>query len=309
MARRATILGTLVAAAAASMVVAAAQAPAPSPAAIANAKIEKVRDNLYVITGSSTENFDLFSGGNTAVFITDAGVVLVDTKIPNWGPTLVERVRSVTSKPITTIINTHAHGDHTGSNEFFPNVQAVVHENTKSNMARAPEFAGQKAKFLPARTYRDRLTLGSGQDRVELYYFGPAHTSGDTFVVFPALRVMHAGDVFAWKALPYTDVDNGGSPIQHPETIARALKAIPNVDTVIAGHIPLMTWADFREYGEFSADFANQARAAFKAGKTAEQAAKEYRVPARFKGYQLSAIEQVTPLSNFTAAFNELQKR
>jgi cyclase len=309
MTRRTTILGTLVAAAAASMAVAAAQAPAPSPAAIANAKIEKVRDNLYVITGSSVENFDLFSGGNTAVFITETGVVLVDTKIPNWGPTIVERVRSVTNKPITTIINTHAHGDHTGSNEFFPNVQAVVHENTKTNMARAPEFAGAKAKFLPGRTYRDRLTLGSGQDRVELYYFGPAHTSGDTFVVFPALRVMHAGDVFAWKALPYTDADNGGSPIQHPETIARALKAITNVDTVITGHIPVMAWTDFREYGEFSADFASQARAALKAGKTPDQAAKEYRIPARFKGYQVSVIEQVSPLANFTAAFEELQKR
>jgi cyclase len=307
MTRRVTILGTLVATAAASMAVAAAQAP-PSPAAIANAKIEKVRDNLYVITGSGTENFDLFSGGNTAVFITDAGVVLVDTKVPNWGPTIVERVRSVTNKPITTIINTHAHGDHTGSNEFFPAVQAVVHENTKTNMARAPEFAGDKAKFLPTRTYRDRLTLGSGQDRVELYYFGAAHTSGDTFVVFPALRVMHAGDVFAWKALPYTDVDNGGSPIQHPETMARALKAITNIDTVITGHTPVMTWADFREYGEFSADFANRARAALKAGKSAEQAAKEYSVPARFKGYKVSAIDQVTPLSNFTAAFNELRK-
>jgi cyclase len=309
MTRRATILGTLVAAATASMAVAAAQAPAPSPAAVANAKIEKVRDNLYVITGSSAENFELFSGGNTAVFITEAGVVLVDTKIPNWGPTIVERVRSVTNKPITTIINTHAHGDHTGSNEFFPNVQAVVHENTKTNMARAPEFAGAKAKSLPGRTYRDRLTLGSGQDRVELYYFGPAHTSGDTFVVFPALRVMHAGDVFAWKALPFTDVGNGGSPIQHPETIARALKAITNVDTVITGHTPVMAWADFREYGEFSADFANQARAALKAGKSAEQAAKEYRIPARFKGYQVSVIEQVSPLANFTAAFKELQKR
>jgi cyclase len=309
MTRRATILGTLVAAAAASMAVAAAQAPAPSPAAIANTKIEKVRDNLYVITGSSVENFDLFSGGNTAVFITEAGVVLVDTKIPNWGPTLVERVRSVTNKPITTIINTHAHGDHTGSNEFFPTVQAVVHENTKTNMARAPEFAGEKAKFLPTRTYRDRLTLGSGQDRVELYYFGPAHTSGDTFVVFPALRVMHTGDVFAWKALPYTDVENGGSPVQHPETIARALKTITNVDTVITGHTPVMAWADFREYGEFSADFANQARAALKAGKTVEQAAKEYSVPSRFKGYKVSAIEQVSPMTNFTAAFDELQKR
>ena len=74
------------------------------------AEIEKVNDRLYMITGG---------GGNTAAFITDAGVVLVDTKLANWGQAILDKVKSVTNKPITTIINTHTHGDHNGSNEFF----------------------------------------------------------------------------------------------------------------------------------------------------------------------------------------------
>ena len=84
--------------------------------------------------------------------------------LPGWGPTILERVKSVTNKPITRVINTHTHGDHTGSNEFFgAAVERVVQENTKTNMARMDEFKGAKAKFLPNRTYKDKLTLGCGQ--------------------------------------------------------------------------------------------------------------------------------------------------
>src|SRR5438876_9212306 len=160
---------------------------APSAAAKAAAKIEKLKDNLYVITGSGVDPQDLFSGGNTAVFITDSGVVVVDTKLPGWWPTILERIKSVTNKPVTTIINTHTHGDHTGSNEAFgATVDSVVQENTKANMAKMDNFKGDKAKFLPKRTYKDKLTMGSGKDEIDLYYFGPGHTNGDTFVVFPA---------------------------------------------------------------------------------------------------------------------------
>src|SRR5262245_41128600 len=122
--------------------VAALQAPpGPTPAALNVTKIEKVRDNLYVITGSDAADPNMFSGGNPAVLITDKGVVLVDTKLAGWGPTVLDRVKSVTDKPVTTIINTHTHGDHTGSNEFFgTTIDSIVQENTKANMAKMDEF-------------------------------------------------------------------------------------------------------------------------------------------------------------------------
>jgi glyoxylase-like metal-dependent hydrolase (beta-lactamase superfamily II) len=183
--RRALLLGALVGVGAVSLV---AGQPPPVGAqakAIAATKIEKVKDNLYIVTGSGAVDMTAFSGGNTAVFITDTGVTLVDTKLAGYGPTILERVKSVTNKPITRVINTHTHGDHTGSNEFFgATVESVVQENTKANMAKMDEFKGAKAKFLPNKTYKDRLTLGSGKDQIDLYYFGPAHTNGDTFVVF-----------------------------------------------------------------------------------------------------------------------------
>src|SRR5207245_4842090 len=152
-----------------------------------------------------------FSGGNTGVFITANGVVVVDTKLAGWGQVRLEKIQPVTSKPVTTIINSHTHGDHTGSNSGFPaSVDIVAHENTKANMEKMDAFKGDNAKFLPKRTYKDTLTLGSGKDRIDLYYFGRGHTNGDTWVVFPALRVMATGDMFAWKDAPRLYLPNGG---------------------------------------------------------------------------------------------------
>jgi len=283
---------------------------APSAKALAATKIEKLKDNLYVITGSGVDPLDAFSGGNTAVFITESGVVVVDTKLPGWGPTILDRIKSVTNKPVTTIINTHTHNDHTGSNEFFgATVDSVVHENTKANMAKMDEFKGAQAKFLPKRTYKDKLTIGKGKDEIDLYYFGAGHTNGDSFVVFPAIRTMHVGDMFAWKALPYIDTGNGGSAVAHASTLAKVVATVKNVDTIINGHIPTTTFNELKEYADFSQDFVTFARNQMKAGKSVDQAAAEYKVPAKFKGYVVTVNEQfASAKSNVKVVYDELKK-
>ena len=113
------------------------------------AEIEKVKDNLYMITGG---------GGNTAAFVTAQGVVLVDTKLAGWGQAILDKVKTVTDKPITHIINTHTHGDHVGSNEFFPaTVEIVVQENTAANMEKMRAFAdGEGSTACPTRPSRTR---------------------------------------------------------------------------------------------------------------------------------------------------------
>jgi len=307
--RRAILLGTLIVVGGLSLAVS-GQAPGPSAKAVAATKIEKVKDNLYVITGSGAEDTSAFSGGNVAVFITDGGVTIVDAKLPGFGPTIVDRVKSVTSKPITRIINTHTHSDHTGSNEFFgASIENIVQENTKANMAKMDEFKGDKAQFLPKKTYKETMTIGSGKDEIDLFYFGRAHTNGDTFVVFPALRTMHVGDTFAWKALPYVDAGNGGSVIEGPKTLAKALATVKNVDTIINGHIPTSTFNDLKEYAAFLKDFADLAQKDFTAGKTAVQAADDFKVDPKYKGYVMS----VNPAfggarGNMEIAYNELKK-
>jgi len=271
---------------------AARQAPtAPSQAALDATRIEKVTDNLYIITGSSPTPRETFSGGNTGVFITDKGVVVVDTKLANWGPALLERIKSVTSKPIVTVINTHSHGDHTGSNELFgASVESVVHENTKANMARMDAFKGDKAQFLPKRTYADKLTLGTGKDQIDLYHFGAGHTNGDTFVVYTALRTMQAGDMFPWKDAPFIDRSNGGSGKAWPETLKKLLDSVKNVDTVIGGHQPVAGMKDVAVFQQFLAELYAQTSAAHKAGKTVEQAAADKAWMTKYPGYNSTRL-------------------
>ena len=178
---------------------------------------QQVTDNLYML-GSDPSGEGMRTGGNTALFETATGVVLVDTKLAGYGPDILAEVRKITSKPVTTIINTHTHFDHSGANTEFPDtVDYVAHENIKFHMARddcqpvtnCDAFKGDNAKYLPATTFSDRMSLFSGPDQIDLYHFGRGHTDGDTFVVFKAARAMHTGDMFLGKFLPFIDAENG----------------------------------------------------------------------------------------------------
>src|SRR6185436_19548122 len=184
--------------------------PRQSPPAL---EIQKVKDNLYMITGG---------GGNTAAFITEKGVVIVDTKVTGMGPAILEKVKLVTPKPVTMVINTHTHFDHVGSNIAFTGmVEFIAQENCKASMEKMAAFQSDEGKkFLPGKTYKDKLSLLKGADKIDLYYFGRGHTGGDTFVVFPALKVMHAGDLFAFTSgLPLIDVTTGGSGLEFPKSL------------------------------------------------------------------------------------------
>jgi glyoxylase-like metal-dependent hydrolase (beta-lactamase superfamily II) len=254
--------------------------------------LEKVKDNFYIITSSSPVDRSMFTGGNTGVFITDGGVVVVDTKLAGYGPDILAKIRAVTSKPVTMIINTHTHGDHTGSNEGFPaTVDIIAHENTKTNMTKMDAFKADKAQFLPKRTFKDKMTLGSGKDRIDLYYFGAGHTSGDTWVVYPAIRVLQTGDMFAWKDAPLVDRANGGSGVEFPKTIAKALATIKDVDTVIPGHSPVMAPKDLQEYQRFTADLLAAVEAAKKSGKNAADAAASINLSAKYPEYKSDRVK------------------
>ena len=258
--------------------------------------IQKVKDNLYVITGN---------GGNTAAFVHGKGVVIVDTKLSNNGQKILDKVKSVTDKPITHIINTHTHGDHVGSNEFFPaSVEIVAQENTGANMAKMKNFAEPATKHgLPDRTFKDKLTVLNGKESIDLYYFGPAHTNGDAFIVFRDLRVMHAGDAFSGLTTPIMDVNNGGSGVSYPETLAKAAKGIKGVETVIPGHSDVTTWQAFLDYGEFMSSWVTSVTTAAKAGKTAEQAVSEFKPAPKFASYNMGRAK-----ANVDVIYKEVQK-
>ena len=196
----------------------------------------ELADNLYVLTSDPAEQ-GMRTGGNTAVFVMSSGVALVDTKIRGYGQDILAEVRTITDKPVTTIINTHTHWDHSGANTEFPDtIDFVAHENTARHMAsqdcddgagfeggsikNCEAFTGENRKYLPKTTFSTQRTLFSGADQIDLYHFGRGHTDGDTFVVFRAARTMHAGDMFARKGLPYIDAANtNGSATEFGATL------------------------------------------------------------------------------------------
>ena len=286
--KRTIVLGLLVMTGGLTAVL--AQAPAANAPKVI--EVEKVKDNLWVLRGG---------GGNTAVFATTDGVTVVDAKNPGWGKPVLDKIKELTSKPVTTLINTHTHGDHVSGNVEFPaTVEVIAQENTKANMEKMPIFKDNNNAGMVRRTFKDKLALGKGADEVDLYYFGRGHTNGDAFVVFKALRVAHTGDIFAGKQVPLIDEANGGSMLQISETLMKAHDGIKDVDTIINGHMPtLTTWADLKEYAEFNKELAGWMQDQLKAGKTPEQAAAEWKLPEKYKGYS----------SNVSALFGGLAGR
>ena len=282
------VLGTVMAVGALTMTVAALQQPAAPPAPMV-IDVDKLTDNLYVMKGG---------GGNTAVLITANGVTVVDTKLPGWGQPLLDKIKTVTSKPVTTIINTHTHFDHNSGNVEFPaTVEVITHANTKTYMEQANPVYGLQTgpqpnifkehggNGMPKRTFRDKMTVGRGPDQIDLYYFGRAHTGGDAFVVFPALRVMHVGDTMANRNIPIIDKNNGGSGVAFSATVAKAAQ-VPNVDRIINGHNPTTTTpADLRLFSEFIADFVKFTQDAKKAGKSVDDVVNTWKTPAKYTGY------------------------
>ena len=256
-------------------------------------EVHRITDTLHMLgSGMST-------GGNIAVLIAESGVVLVDTKNEGYGPTILDLVRTLTDKPVTMIINTHVHYDHSGANTEFPDtVQFVAHENIRRHWSRTDcqpvptncdDFQGENRKYLPKTTFSDRLSLFAGTpDQIDLYYFGRGHTDGDTFVVFKEARTMHVGDMFLGKTLPFIDAENGngGSAIEFGRTLTKVIDSVPDVDTIINGHWnTLLTWSDLVDYRGFYTDLYNQPRQSLDAGLSAEEAIAAYEKPARYSEY------------------------
>ena len=272
--------------------------------------------NLHVLTSDPAEQ-GRRTGGNTAVFVTSDGVVLVDTKYQGYGADILAEVRKISDKPVTTIINTHTHYDHSGSNpEFSDAVNFVAHENTAAHLAstdcddgmgfeggsikNCEQFQGENRKFLPDTTFSTRHTLFSGADQIDLYYFGRGHTDGDTFVVFKDARTVHTGDMFARRRLPFIDAANSnGSATEFGATLRKAVAGIPDVDTVINGHADdPHVWQDLVDYAGFYNDLLMQTQQGKAAGRSAAEIVSSYSLPDRYRDFAAptNSLEMIVPL-------------
>ena len=308
--KRTIVLFALLLVGALTMAVVAQQGGPPQARVV---EVVKLKDNLFVLTGG---------GGNTAVFVQANGVLVVDAKNPGWGQPILNKIKELTNKPVTTLINTHTHGDHVSGNVEFPStVDIIVQENTKTNMMKMiPNstaadqtipaqtiFQQNGGKGLPKRTFKDKMTLFKGPDEVDLFYFGRGHTNGDAWVLFPALRVVHAADIFSGKNLPLLDANNGGSAALIADSLEKGYNALNSkADTIITGHSTQMSFADLKEYVAFNREFFNDAKAAKKAGKSVDDVAASWKMPEKYKGYAPADANRVK--NNTKLAFAEADK-
>jgi len=212
----------------------------PPPRAPQPQAIQQVKPGLYMITGA---------GGNSTLRVTTQGLILVDGKLPSQAnyDALMALVKGVSDQPIKYLIVTHHHADHTGNNQRFldAGVQVVAHENLKTNLV---SYAFNPKPAPPSITYPGaEYALTVGSVKVELHHFGRAHTSGDTVVYFPDLKVVSVSDVVTTgKTGPLIDYAGGGSALDWSNVLAGILAL--DFDAAIPGNGDVLTKADVQAY-------------------------------------------------------------
>ena len=208
---------------------------------------------------------------------------------------------------MTLLINTHTHGDHVSGNVEFPaTVDIVVQENTKTNMEKMPIFKENNGTGMAEADVQGQDDASAAAtDRVDLYYFGRGHTNGDAWVVFPALRVVHAGDIFSGKNLPLLDANNGGSGVEIGDSLAKAHAGIKNVDTIITGHSTLMTWNDLAEYAQFNKDFLPTCGPRRRPARARTTSPASWKTAEKYKGYTVAEARLKT---NVQVVYKEIGK-
>jgi cyclase len=205
------------------------------PAAIP-AKLEKVRDDLYMIENVNATVMDIGAyGGNIAVYLTDEGVILVDSKNERTHDDVVAKVRSLTDKPIRYLVLTHNHADHAAGAAKFQALGTIISAADRENIARTPN-----ASWVPQFGYIGQAQVAMGGKEARLYEFR-GHTRGDTIVHFPGARVIAMGDLLTTSEdIPLiVNYPDGGSWMDWRKSVDEILKF--DFDIAIPGHGPMVT--------------------------------------------------------------------
>ena len=211
-------LSSLAAAAAQVCVAAALGTPFCSPAA-AQPRIDYSKLEIKTTDLGSGVYLLNWQGGDSLILVGDDGVLLVDTSVAPMGDKIKAAIAKLTDKPITLIVNTHAHADHFGANEALANGRAtiVAHVNLRERMAKGFSAFGQAVPpspraALPTVTYGDAMTLHFAGETVQLFHPPNAHTDSDTLVHFKRANVIHAsGTIGGDGGYPFFDISSGGS--------------------------------------------------------------------------------------------------
>lgn len=236
-------------------------------------RTEKIGENLYVLFGV---------GGNIIASIGDDGVLFVDDQFPQMAPKYKAAIGELGGGKIDFVINTHWHFDHADGNQTLgpEGTRIIAHENsrtmlTKNNVINLVTRTQNQPAFppaaLPVVTYDRDMRMHFNGERIDLLHFGPAHTTGDTAVVFRGHNVVHLGDVYNTAGYPFIDAGNGGSLNGVIEFCRQVLEAIDDTYIVVPGHGPIARYDDLVDYVAMLTTIRDRVKALMSSGATLQQ--------------------------------------
>ena len=234
---------------------------------------EKVTDNLYVLFGI---------GGNIGVSIGEDGVLIVDDQFPEMIPKVNAAIEALGGGSIDYAVNTHWHFDHAEGNLALgpAGAKIVAHANAREDMAKGGIINMVAAKYgqqpypedaLPVITYEDRMRLHFNGEQIDLVHAGPAHTTGDTAVIFRNQKAVHFGDVFNMLGYPFIDADNGGEIDGMIAFCQAILDELPQDAIVIPGHGEITDYETLEAYIAMLTTVRDRVAAGIAEGKTLEE--------------------------------------
>ena len=246
----------------------AAQRPAAPPISV-----EKIKGNIYQVKGGS--------GANTGFFVADKEVVVIDAKMTEEAAKqMLAEIRKITPNPVTKIILTHSDGDHVNGLVGFPvGLDIISHDNTRDHMVKAFE-SDQQLAHLPSITFSDKLSLqlasGKKTTRVDVLYFGPAHTNGDAVVFFPEEKVAFIGDLMFLGRDPLIHRAKNGTSLG----LVKVLKDLLSLDaeTYASGHNELTTKKEIQSFLQSVMEKQAKVQAMISDGKTLDDVKKSFNV-------------------------------
>lgn len=203
-----------------------------------NVSIEatKLADNVYMLTGA---------GGNIGVFTAADGAIMVDAQYAPLKDKITAAIAKLTDKPVTTLINSHFHGDHTDGNAAFAaaGVTVIAQQNVYNRLQANENFdrAG-----LPQITFSQQLAIQTQQGALQLEYYPDGHTDGDIITWFPGANVIHAGDLFFVDRFPFIDLNSGGTVDGYINNVSAVIGKIDDDTQIIPGHGSLSDKSDWQ---------------------------------------------------------------
>jgi glyoxylase-like metal-dependent hydrolase (beta-lactamase superfamily II) len=238
--------------------------------------VQNVRGNIYQVKGGM--------GANTGFFIGEKEVVVIDAKMTeDAAKQMIAEIKKLTLNPISYITITHSDADHVnGLVGFTQGINIISHEKTRAHIYQAFQSDQQRA-YLPNITFSDTLSLFLGSvlrgTRIDLFYFGPAHTDGDAVVYFRDEKVAFIGDLlFIGRDFLIHRSKNGSS-----FGLVKVLKAILDLDAeaFVHGHGDLATKKDIQNLIQSVEEKQAKIQTLVKEGKTLEQIKKIYNIEDR----------------------------